>query len=49
MSDINSPHRKPQNAFVNLISGLIAHGFKLRKPSIKINKLPQDILALTSN
>jgi hypothetical protein len=45
----HSRHRNPENAVVNLISGLIAHGFKLKKPSIKINKLPQDILALASN
>ena len=42
-------HRKPANAFVNLISGLIAYTFKLRKPSIKNNKLPMPLLAVTSN
>ena len=42
-------HRKPANAFVNLISGLIAYSFKLRKPSIKNNKLPMPLLAVTSN
>lgn len=45
----HSRHRKPENAFVNLISGLIAYGFKLRKPSIRINKLSHDPLWLTSN
>lgn len=42
-------HRKPENAFVNLISGLIAYAFKLKKPSIKNNKLPTPLFALTSN
>ena len=42
-------HRKPSNAFVNLISGLIAYAFKPRKPSIKNDKLPKPILVLTSN
>ena len=42
-------HRKPENAFVNLILGLIAYVFKLRKPSIKNNKLPFPLLAITSN
>lgn len=42
-------HRKPENAFVNLISGLIAYTFKLRKPSIKNDKLPIPLLALTQN
>lgn len=42
-------HRKPENAFVNLISGLIAYTFKLRKPSIKNNKLSIPLLAITSN
>jgi len=42
-------HRKPANAFVNLLSGLIAYSFKPRKPSIKNNKLPPNILQLTSN
>jgi hypothetical protein len=42
-------HRKPENAFVNLISGLIAYAFKLRKPSIKNDKLPIPLLAVTQN
>jgi len=42
-------HRKPTNAFINLISGLIAYSFKPRKPSIKYNKLPRNFIMLTSN
>lgn len=42
-------HRKPANAFVNLVSGLIAYSFKPRKPSIKHNKLPKNLMMLTSN
>jgi hypothetical protein len=42
-------HRKPANAFVNLVSGLIAYAFRPRKPSIKNNKLRKPILALTPN
>lgn len=42
-------HRKPENAFVNLISGLIAYAFKLRKPSIKNNRLSMPLLHLTQN
>ncbi len=42
-------HRKPINAFVNLISGLIAYCFKPRKPSLKNTKLPSFITSLTSN
>ena len=42
-------HRKPANAFVNLVSGLIAYSFKPRKPSIKHNKLSRNSMSLTSN
>jgi hypothetical protein len=35
----HSRHRSPTNAFVNIISGLIAYCFKPRKPAIKPNKL----------
>ena len=42
-------HRKPANAFVNIVSGLIAYCFKDRKPSIGQRRLPQPMLALTSN
>ena len=42
-------HRKPVNAFVNLVAGLIAYAFRPRKPSIKNNKLPKPMLALTSS
>ena len=45
----HSRHRKTENAFVNIISALIAYGFTLRKPSIKINHLSNHILSLTSN
>ena len=40
-------HRKPVNAFVNLVSGLIAYTFRPRKPSIKNDKLFKPMLALT--
>lgn len=36
----HSRHRKPANAFVNLISGLVAYALKQRKPSIKLVPLP---------
>jgi Transposase DDE domain len=42
-------HRKPANAFVNLVSGLIAYAFKPRKPSIKNDKLRKPMVALTSS
>jgi len=42
-------HRKPENAFVNLVAGLVAYAFKPRKPSIKNDKLSKPMLALTSN
>lgn len=35
----HSRHRSPVNAFVNIISGLIAYSFKIRKPTIKLNTL----------
>lgn len=45
----HSRHRKPANAFVNLVAGLIAYCFKDRKPSINQGKLTMAGLALTSN
>lgn len=42
-------HRKPENAFVNIVAGLIAYFFKPRKPSIKNNKLSPEFKALMSN
>jgi hypothetical protein len=42
-------HRKPANAFVNLISGLIAYSFKVRKPTINNSTLPSKTLLLMSN
>ncbi|WP_342268280.1 transposase [Candidatus Tisiphia endosymbiont of Empis tessellata] len=45
----HSRHRSPTNAFVNIISGLIAYCFKPRKPAIKPNKLKAQKLLLTSN
>jgi hypothetical protein len=42
-------HRKPANAFVNLVAGLIAYTFKQRKPSIKNDKLRKPMAALTPN
>jgi hypothetical protein len=45
----HSRHRSPTNAFVNIISGLIAYCFKPRKPTIKLNKLNLQKLLLTSN
>lgn len=45
----HSRHRKPANAFVNLVAGLIAYCFKERKPSINQGKLTMAGLALTPN
>ena len=45
----HSRHRKPSNAFVNIVSGLVAYCFKERKPSINQSKLPLAKLALTPN
>ena len=45
----HSRHRKPANAFINLVSGLIAYCFKDRKPSINLPKLFSAAPALTSN
>ena len=45
----HSRHRSPTNAFVNIISGLIAYCFKPRKPSIRLNKLQLQKLSLMSN
>jgi Transposase DDE domain len=42
-------HRKPANAFVNLIAGLIAYSLKKRKPSINSSKLSSQTLSLISN
>ena len=42
-------HRKIENAFVNLVAGLIAYAFKPKKPSIKNDKLPIGNKMLTSN
>jgi hypothetical protein len=45
----HSRHRKPANAFVNLLSGLIAYAFRPRKPSINNNNLSRFKLFLTPN
>jgi len=45
----HSRHRKPVNAFVNLISGLIAYCLKPRKPSIRMGHLGFVEPALTQN
>jgi hypothetical protein len=42
-------HRKPENAFVNLVAGLVAYAFKPRKPSIKNDKLTPEFKTLMSN
>jgi hypothetical protein len=42
-------HRKVENAFVNIISGIIAYAFRERKPSIKTSKIPIQNYALISN
>ena len=42
-------HRKVENAFVNIISGLVAYTFRDRKPSIHINKLTSSYPCLMSN
>jgi hypothetical protein len=42
-------HRKPENAFVNIISGLVAYAFRERKPSLNINILPIQKPLLISN
>jgi Transposase DDE domain len=42
-------HRKVENAFVNLVSGLIAYMFRERKPSIKISQINIEKMALMSN
>lgn len=42
-------HRKPANAFVNLISGIIAYAFKFKKPSFKISQITANIPVLTPN
>lgn len=45
----HSRHRKPANAFVNLLAGLIAYCLKERKPSIRPTGIAAMELALTSN
>jgi hypothetical protein len=45
----HSRHRKPANAFANLIAGLIAYCFKPRKPSVNLRKLGFVEPALTRN
>lgn len=42
-------HRKPANAFTNLIAGLVAYSFRSRKPSINNSKLPPHTFALMPN
>ncbi len=42
-------HRKPENAFVNLVAGLVAYAFKPRKPSIRNNILSKNNSFLTPN
>lgn len=42
-------HRKAENAFVNLLAGLIAYAFRPKKPSIKNNKLFTTFSSLTQN
>jgi hypothetical protein len=42
-------HRKPANAFVNLLAGLIAYAFRPKKPSIRLDKLYGKYLSLTQN
>jgi hypothetical protein len=45
----HSRHRKPENAFTNLIAGLVAYAFKPRKPSIKKYHINSRKKSLTSN
>lgn len=45
----HSRHRKPDNAFTNLIAGLVAYSLKSRKPSIKTLIIPSQNTSLTSN
>lgn len=45
----HSRHRKPENAFVNLIAGLVAYAFKPRKPAIRTHKMFDENVLLTSN
>ena len=45
----HSRHRSPINAFVNIISGLIAYSFKPLKPALKFNKLFLQKSSLASN
>ncbi|WP_277986522.1 hypothetical protein [Rickettsiales endosymbiont of Peranema trichophorum] len=42
-------HRKVENAFVNIISGLVAYSFKQRKPSIKTSHIHNQLLSLIPN
>lgn len=45
----HSRHRSPANAFVNIVSAIIAYCFKPRKPSIKSNRIHNKNLLLISN
>ena len=45
----HSRHRSPINAFVNIVSGIIAYCFKPRKPSIKSNRIYNSNSLLISN
>ncbi len=42
-------HRKPENAFGNLVAGLVAYAFRPKKPSIRNNKLYGKFAPLTQN
>ncbi len=45
----HSRHRSPINFLVNLVGGLAAYCLRPRKPTIKMNKLPQVCDALIHN
>lgn len=45
----HSRHRSPVNFISNLLSALAAYILRPRKPSLKFNKMPQKINALTSS
>ncbi len=42
-------HRKVEDAFVKIVSGLVAYAFRERKPSIKISKISSQNCSLMSN
>lgn len=42
-------HRKPENAFINLVAGLIAYAFRPKKTSITNNKFYRNFALLTQN